>query len=164
MTDLTSIFVEWAGSPQQACSSNMMILQYTVVAIACQHGTWWVVFNPANLYHQYCMICLADGGFFFLAAAREKGRQKYEHNFQICMLHIPAEKQKYIFSLNEKWTLPGFCIDFTIMSTVAKVTARAPPNVVHVGRSSQGPLLMTTRKSLRGPCEVHFFFFQFSKI
>ncbi len=48
---------------------------------------------------------------------------------------------------------------FAIMPTVAKVTVRAPPNVVHVGRSSQGPLLMTPRKSPRGPCQVHFFFF-----
>jgi hypothetical protein len=42
---------------------------------------------------------------------------------------------------------------------VAKVTVRAPPNMVHVGRSSQGPLLMTSRKSPCGPREVHFFVF-----
>jgi hypothetical protein len=53
-------------------------------------------------------------------------------------------------------------MDFVIMSTIAEVTARALPNKVHVGRSLQGPLLMTPKKSLRGPREVHFL--GFSKI
>jgi hypothetical protein len=53
-------------------------------------------------------------------------------------------------------------MDFAIMSTVAKVFARAPPKEVHVGRSSQGPLLMAPKKSPRGPREVHFF--ELSKI
>jgi hypothetical protein len=48
-------------------------------------------------------------------------------------------------------------MDFAIMSMVAEVTERAPPSKVHVGRSSQGPLLMRSKKSLRGPREVHFF-------
>jgi hypothetical protein len=50
-------------------------------------------------------------------------------------------------------------MDFAIMSTVAEVPATAPPNMVHVGRSSQGPLLKTPKKSLRGPREVPFFEF-----
>ncbi len=47
-------------------------------------------------------------------------------------------------------------MDFAIMSTIAEVTVRALPNKVHVERSLQGPLLMTPKKSLRGPREVHF--------
>jgi hypothetical protein len=77
-------------------------------------------------------------------------------------INNPAGKQKCPFSFNEKWTLRGLCMDFAIMPMAAKVTARAPPSVVHVGRSLQGPLLMTPRKSPRGPCEVHFF--EFKKI
>jgi hypothetical protein len=53
-------------------------------------------------------------------------------------------------------------MDFATTTMVAKVTVRAPPNKVHVGRSTQGPLLMMSRKSPRGPCKVHFF--EFSKI
>jgi hypothetical protein len=54
---------------------------------------------------------------------------------------------------NEKWNiLRGLCMDFAIMSTV---TARARPNEVHVGRSSQGLLQMTPKKvpawAPRGP-------------
>jgi hypothetical protein len=43
---------------------------------------------------------------------------------------------------------------FATMSMVAKVTVRATPNEVHVGRSSHGPLLMPSKKSLRGPYTV----------
>jgi hypothetical protein len=53
-------------------------------------------------------------------------------------------------------------MDFSAMSAVPKVTVRASPNEVHVKRSLQGPLLMTSKKSPRGPREVHFF--EFSKI
>jgi hypothetical protein len=52
-------------------------------------------------------------------------------------------------------------MDFATTTMVAKVPVRAPPNKVHVERSSQGPLLMTPRKSPRGPGKVHFF--EFSK-
>jgi hypothetical protein len=74
---------------------------------------------------------------------------------------FPAGKQKRPCFKIEKWTSGGLCMDFTIMSMVAKVTVRAPPHEVHVGRSSQGPLLMTPKKSLRGPHKVHLF--EFSK-
>jgi hypothetical protein len=50
-------------------------------------------------------------------------------------------------------------MDFSAISTVPKVTVRASPNEVHVERSLQGPLLVTPKKSLRGPREVHFFLF-----
>jgi hypothetical protein len=53
-------------------------------------------------------------------------------------------------------------MDFSAMSTVSKVTVRALPNEVYVGRSLQGPLLMAPKRSLGGPREVHFF--EFSKI
>jgi hypothetical protein len=52
-------------------------------------------------------------------------------------------------------------MDFAAMFMVAKVTVRATPNKVHVGRSLHGPLLMWSKKSSRGPHEVHFL--EFSK-
>jgi hypothetical protein len=73
------------------------------------------------------------------------------------VLGYPAGKQECPLFLNEKWTLRGLCMDFATMSTVVKVTVRARPNEVHVGRSLHGPLLMLSKKSLHGPGEVHFF-------
>ncbi len=47
------------------------------------------------------------------------------------------------------------------MSTVVKVTVRARPNEVHVGRSLHGPLLMLSKKSLVD--QAMSFSFEFSK-
>jgi hypothetical protein len=53
------------------------------------------------------------------------------------VIAFPAGKQKCPFFKYEKWASRGLCMDFATTTMVAKVTVRAPPNKVHVGRSSQ---------------------------